>query len=69
MKRMASVIKSVTTLVALSWLLAPVAALAQTSSNSPRIAIPTLDGAGLASLAGVLSIGGAWLLSKRRPRK
>jgi len=68
MKRMASAVKGAGTIVALSWLMAPAAALAQTT-NSPNIIIPTLGDAGLASLAGILLVGGALLLSRRRPRK
>lgn len=73
MKRMVSVARDAVAIMALSLLLVPVAALAQLpqngSTNSPLSAIPTLGDVGLASLAGVLLIGGAWLLSSRRPRK
>jgi LPXTG-motif cell wall-anchored protein len=31
--------------------------------------VPTLDGAGLASLAGVLTMTGAWVLARRRSKK
>ena len=46
--------------------------LAQTEAlggNSPNIGIPTLDGFGLAALAGALSVGGAWLLSRHRDKQ
>lgn len=49
-------------------ILLPLAALAR-QGNEPNAAIPTLDGAGLASLAGALSIAGAWLLSRNRNRR
>ena len=52
-------------------LLTVCAALAQDKgqTNSPVSGIPTLDGFGLATLAGVLSVGGAWLLSRRDKEK
>lgn len=54
-----------------SWLAAgPVLAQAQalgTQGNSAGI--PTLDGFGLAALAGGLSVGGAWLLSRHRDKQ
>lgn len=52
-----------------SWL-AVGQALAQTKGigNEPQLGIPTLDGFGLAALAGALSVGGAWLLSRNRDK-
>lgn len=45
--------------------------LAQTrgGGNEPEVGIPTLDGFGLAALAGVLSVGGAWLISRSRDKQ
>ena len=37
--------------------------------NSKVNAIPTLGGVGIIALAGALSIGGAWLLSRNRDKK
>ena len=53
------------------FLLTVATALAQDkgTTNSPQVAIPALDGFGLATLAGVLSVGGAWLLSRRDKEK
>lgn len=39
------------------------------NQNGNQAVIPTLDGFGLATMAGVLSIGGAWILSRRGKRK
>jgi hypothetical protein len=54
-----------------SWLaVGPVLAQATgTQGNSSNLSIPTLDGFGLAALAGVLSVGGAWLLSRHRDKQ
>ncbi len=38
-------------------------------AGSVAAPIPTLDGAGLASLAGGVGVAGAWLLARRRGRK
>jgi len=49
-------------------LLAPWMALAQ--GNEPAFrAVPTLDGVGLAALAGALSVGGAWWLSRGKGKR
>jgi hypothetical protein len=44
-------------------------AQARGGGNEPDLDIPTLDGFGLAALAGVLSVGGAWLLSRHRDKQ
>ncbi|MEO8503533.1 MAG: IPTL-CTERM sorting domain-containing protein [Acidobacteriota bacterium] len=38
-------------------------------ANGQSIQIPTLDGVGLASLAGALAMGGAWVMARKRNRK
>jgi hypothetical protein len=38
-------------------------------SNSPRNSIPTLDGMGLATLAGGLAMAGAWAMARARRKK
>ncbi len=55
-----------------SWLMAgPVLAQAVGGGggNSGNLSVPTLDGFGLAALAGALSVGGAWLLSRHRDKQ
>jgi len=52
-------------LFALALIAAPFAANAQGNNNI----IPTLDGAGLATLAGGLAIAGSWLAARRHRRK
>jgi LPXTG-motif cell wall-anchored protein len=43
------------------------AALPAAAANSPAIAeVPTLDGAGFATLAGGLAITGSWWLARKR---
>lgn len=37
--------------------------------NASEVTVPTLDGIGLASLAGVVTMTGAWLLAHRRTKK
>jgi len=37
--------------------------------NASITRIPTLDGVGLASLAGILTMSGAWLVARRNSRK
>ena len=39
------------------------------NQNNGSQAIPTLDGFGLATMAGALSIGGAWVLSRNRGKR
>jgi len=53
-------------LAALGCFAMPLAAGAQ--GNTSQVVVPTLDGVGLASLAGLLSIGGAWWLSRHRDK-
>ncbi len=53
---------------AIAAFLIPVAAAAQVG-NAPVSGIPVLDGAGIASMAGVITMTGAWLLARRRARK
>ncbi len=48
---------------------AQVLAQAEGAGNSSQLGIPTLDGFGLAALAGALSVGGAWLLSRHRDKQ
>jgi hypothetical protein len=38
-------------------------------ANSPMSAVPTLDGLGLASLAGALAAAGAWAVARHRANK
>jgi hypothetical protein len=33
------------------------------------VAVPTLGGIGIAALAGALSVGGAWMLSRKRDKQ
>ncbi len=47
----------------------PLGAGAAPAGNFSGGNLPTLDGAGLASLAGVLTMSGAWLLARRRGNK
>ncbi|MFI5166282.1 MAG: hypothetical protein ACHQQS_06670 [Thermoanaerobaculales bacterium] len=54
--------------IACCGLLLPIVAGAQ-ATNANTITVPTLDGAGLASLAGVLTMTGAWVLARRRSKK
>ena len=37
--------------------------------NSPAPTIPTLDGMGLASLAGALALAGSWAIARHRANK
>ena len=54
-------------LVALLCLMVPAAAWA--GGNNNAAGVPTLDGVGLASLAGGLAIAGSWLAARRRNKK
>lgn len=57
-------------LFALALVGAPFVASAQPPNNSNNnTTIPTLDGFGLASLAGGLAIAGSWVAARRRRRK
>ena len=51
-------------------LLLPVAeAFAQGNGNAPTVAVPALDGFGLATLAGGLAMTGAWAMARARRKK
>jgi hypothetical protein len=66
MKRAPSLASGLSALLTLLGCLAlPAAAAAQNTNTS---VIPTLDGVGLAALAGVLSIGGSWWLWRHRDK-
>jgi hypothetical protein len=54
--------------VALCAFLIPLAAGAQVT-NASNVSIPVLDGAGIASMAGILTMTGAWALARHRGRK
>lgn len=45
------------------------AALPPVGNANNLLAVPTLEGVGLASLAGVVTMTGAWLLARRRSKK
>jgi hypothetical protein len=65
----ASTFGAVLALIAVLALPALCAAQVGNANNGAQLAIPTLDGFGLATMAGALSIGGAWILSRRGKRK
>lgn len=67
--RPASTFGAVLALIAGLALPALCAAQVGNANNGAQLAIPTLDGFGLATMAGALSIGGAWILSRRGKRK
>ena len=50
--------------LALAVVLATTAEVANAGNNP----IPTLDGAGMLTLAGALSVGGAWWIARRRDK-
>ena len=54
--------------VAICVFLIPLAAAAQ-AQNASNVTIPVLDGAGIASMAGILTMTGAWALARHRGRK
>ena len=66
--RPASTLGAALALIAGLALPALVAAQVGNSNNGAQV-VPTLDGFGLATMAGALSIGGAWILSRRGKRK
>ena len=68
MKHPARILRRAVALAAGASLCAPLLLLAQ-AQNSAQPTIPTLGGAGIASLVGAISMGGAWLLSRRRDRR
>lgn len=55
-------------LVAAAFLAFPIGAAAQVG-NAAQVSVPTLDGFGLASLAGAVAMTGAWLLARGRSTK
>lgn len=63
--RLGSTLGAVLALIACFALPALCAAQIGNSNNGSAQAIPALDGFGLATMAGALSIGGAWVLSRR----
>jgi hypothetical protein len=67
--RHGSTLGAVLALIAVFALPALCAAQVGNSNNGAQVVIPTLDGFGLATMAGALSIGGAWILSRRGRRK
>jgi hypothetical protein len=67
--RHGSTLGAVLALIAVLALPALGAAQVGNSNNGAQAVIPTLDGFGLATMAGALSIGGAWVLSRRGKRK
>ena len=48
--------------------LIPLVAGAQ-AQNANNISIPVLDGAGIASMVGIVTMTGAWALARHRSRK
>jgi hypothetical protein len=54
--------------VAAALLLHVAQAFAQPNGNAPTIAVPALDGFGLASLAGGLAMAGAWAMARARKK-
>jgi hypothetical protein len=60
----------VTRLAVAAALLLPVAgAFAQPNGNAPTVAVPALDGFGLATLAGGLAMTGAWAMARARRKR
>jgi hypothetical protein len=55
--------------LAVALLLHVAEAFAQPNGNAPSIAVPALDGFGLATLAGGLAMTGAWAMARARRKK
>lgn len=59
---------SVAAVLTLCWLLLPQLVAAQI--NEPNVTrVPTLGGVGLGVMAGILAMGGAWVVSRNRSDK
>ena len=67
--RLGSTLSAVLALIASLALPALCAAQVGNANNGNLQSIPTLDGFGLATMAGALSIGGAWVLSRNRGKR
>lgn len=55
--------------LAAGWICLPMAAVAGSVGNFSFAQVPTLDGVGLASLAGALAMAGAWFATRNRNSK
>jgi len=55
--------------VAAGLLLSAAGAFAQGNGTAPTVAVPALDGFGLATLAGGLAMAGAWAMARARRKQ